>query len=399
MKKNLLIITHWFFPERVGGASRLTDLAKGLSKWYKVTVLCPPPSFPYGSFKRDNRLISKERMKNIKIVRLWTYQPQKNPNNIQRILNYILFPFLALFWCIFSGMKYDVIFTTTPTTFIGFCGFTIKTLYRKVWILDVRDPWLENAVKLNYIKKNTLIFNISNFVEKLNWTKPDMITFLSETLKENITSKYNKKINTMIFPHSINIKLFRLTKNKRKKEIVYTGNIGTGQSLEEFIIAMKYVDKKYKIKLKLIGEGENLNKLKLLAKNIKISDSIEFFGPVKRKKIPEIISSSLISIIPLKQNIGLDYAVPIKMLESMSCGTPFISTKMKEMEKIVKESKAGIVVNNEPKEIARAIIKLIKNSRLRRKMGKNGRKYIINNFVLEKNVKNLYKKINEINRT
>jgi hypothetical protein len=29
-------------------------------------------------------------------------------------------------------------------------------------------------------------------------------------------------------------------------------------------------------------------------------------------------------------------------------------------------------------------------------MGENGRKYIVNNFVLEKNVKKLYEKINEL---
>jgi glycosyltransferase involved in cell wall biosynthesis len=83
----------------------------------------------------------------------------------------------------------------------------------------------------------------------------------------------------------------------------------------------------------------------------------------------------------------------------MSCETPFISTKMKEMEKIAESSKAGIVVNNNPKDIAEAIIRLIKNSSLRRKMGKNGRKYVINNFVLEKNVKYLHDRINKINCT
>jgi glycosyltransferase involved in cell wall biosynthesis len=213
---------------------------------------------------------------------------------------------------------------------------------------------------------------------------------------QRITSKYSKKINAVVLPHAIDINFFKPIKGKRKNEIVYTGNIGTGQSLEEFITAMKYVINKHNVKFKLVGEGENVDKLKALAKNLGISNSIEFFGQVPREKMPEIISKSLISIVPLKQNYGLDYAIPIKLLESMACGTPFVGTKMKEMEKIAKESKAGIVVNNNPKEIANVIIKLLKNSNLRKKMGENGRKYIVNNFVLEKNVKKLYEKINEL---
>jgi glycosyltransferase involved in cell wall biosynthesis len=394
MKKELLLITHWFYPEKVGGASRLTDLAKGLSKYYNVTVLCPLPSFPYGSFKKDNRIISKEKMGNIKIVRLWTYQPQKEPNVIRRILNYTIFPFLALFWCAFNGIKYDVVFTTTPTTFVGLSGFVIKKLYKKIWVLDIRDPWLENAVNLGYIKRNTFTFKVASFIENLNWTKPDMLTFLSETLEELITRKYNRNIKTIVLPHSIDINFFKPLKAKRKKEIVYTGNIGTGQNLEVFIKAIKYT-KKYNVKLKLVGEGEKLEKLKVLAEKIGVSDSVEFSGAVPRNNMPEILSSSLMSIIPLKQEVGF-YSIPIKLLESMSCETPFISKKLREIEKIAKDSKSGIIVSNNPKEIANAVIKLMKNPKLIRKMGKNGRKYVIENFSLEKNIKKLYEKISEI---
>lgn len=399
MKKSLLVVSQFFMPEKIGGASRMWDLTNSLKKWFYITVLCPPPSFPYGDFKKVNKLYYKEKLNGIKVCRLWTYQPGKNPNKILRMLNYFVFSFLSFIWVFLKGWKYDIVFTTTPTTLVGLSGFAAKALYRKVWILDVRDPWLRNAVKLGYLKRNTVTFKLGVFIEKRNWSKPDMLTILSETLRNDITgfAKDTKK-EIFVFPHMIDTKFFKPMKIKKREQIIYAGNIGMGQSLEEFIKAVKIVLKKHKIKFKLVGGGENLENLKKLSNNLNISEFIEFSGSVPRKEIPKLISESLIGVIPLKQDIGLDYAVPIKLLECMSCGTPFISSKIYEIEKIAKKSKAGIVVDNDPEKIADVICKLLKNRRKLKTMGKNGRDFIIKNYSMENISNSLYDKIKAITK-
>jgi len=51
---------------------------------------------------------------------------------------------------------------------------------------------------------------------------------------------------------------------------------------------------------------------------------------------------------------------------------------------ILEENHAGILVEPEnPKELAKAIIKLLKDERLRRELGENGRKYVTKNHSWE----------------
>ena len=56
----------------------------------------------------------------------------------------------------------------------------------------------------------------------------------------------------------------------------------------------------------------------------------------------------------------------------------------KPLKNLLEESNAGIVVPPEnPQELADAIIKLLQNKELREKMGKNGRKYVVENHSWE----------------
>jgi len=76
---------------------------------------------------------------------------------------------------------------------------------------------------------------------------------------------------------------------------------------------------------------------------------------------------------------------PIKLLEYMFSGTVILhSTNV--VEDVVQVAKCGISVEAENSvQIADAILKLYKMSDVeRRKMGENGRKYVLENFTYEK---------------
>jgi len=70
---------------------------------------------------------------------------------------------------------------------------------------------------------------------------------------------------------------------------------------------------------------------------------------------------------------------PLKIYEYAACEKPIITSRLKGLD-FIDQINAGIIVKPENlEEIAKAIIELLKNPRLRSAMGKNGRQYVVKN--------------------
>jgi len=321
------------------------------------------------------------------IIRILTYQPRNlNPKFIERILYYLVFPIICclIVICLLAVKRIHYILTSTPPLTTILPGLLCRSFGLK-WILDVRDLWLYASIGLGYVKRDSLLFKLAQKFETISFIKSNIILINSPSIGDYIKIELPKHEWDKIFfvPFSVDTSLFKPMNSPRKKEIIiYVGNFGSAQSLETIIRAMPEVSKFFpKIKLILIGKGEEEIKLKKLRDKLDLKNVI-FMDPVPRSKIPELLSQALIGLVPLKDDKSLKYARPTKLYEYLSCGLPVIAYGSSlEVKRIIKESGAGIYVNgNNPTDIAKATITLISNPKLLKKMSYNARKYIVQNY-------------------
>jgi len=64
----------------------------------------------------------------------------------------------------------------------------------------------------------------------------------------------------------------------------------------------------------------------------------------------------------------------------MACGIPFLSCGKGEIVELAKKSGAGIIADNDPKSIAKAVMELLDNPDRLIKMGKLGIEYVKKNY-------------------
>ena len=148
----VLIISQHFPPEKSGNASRIFDMSSHLQKLgLDITVLAPHPCFPSGSFKRKWSISESREMNGIKVINLLAWQPNcQNPGFMGRIAYYLTFPLHTILWIFFNSRKFDVIITSAPPIFTGFGGIPAKLLFRKKWVMDVRDLWINASISLGF---------------------------------------------------------------------------------------------------------------------------------------------------------------------------------------------------------------------------------------------------------
>jgi glycosyltransferase involved in cell wall biosynthesis len=166
----------------------------------------------------------------------------------------------------------------------------------------------------------------------------------------------------------------------QKSLLVYCGVMSRSRKLDLLLEAFRNAMEITKdIKLLMIGDGDALEELKKTAATLKISEKIIFTGKIPHQEVVNYIGVGDIGISYIPINESYNYNPPLKTYEYLSCGLATIATNTESNKKIVKSGFNGILANDCPHEFGTAIVKLVKNKKMRRTIASNARKSIIKN--------------------
>ncbi len=378
-KNQILIITQHFPPENIANASRIYEMSKFLNKFgVNTTVFTPYPSFPKKTFKKRRKIRRSSEIEGVKVLNLWGWQNgSKDPGFISRVLYYLIFPLHASIWTLLYSKHYDLIITSNPPVFTAIPGLISKKLFKKRWIIDARDSWIDASISLGFLEKESTLEKIARKFEKVCYNNADLVGATTNVLAQRLSNIYDindKKI--ILIPNGADTEIFHRQSVSKKNQIIFLGNIGHAQDLEKYIQAMKNVTKMHDVKFLIVGDGERKEELEKMVQKLGLEDVIEFKGSVPREKVPELLSESLIGLAPMKKLKSLEYMVPVKVYEYMACELPFIASGNGEISELAHKSKAGIITNDSSDAISDAIITLLNNPQKLEEMGKNGREYV-----------------------
>lgn len=202
-------------------------------------------------------------------------------------------------------------------------------------------------------------------------TNQDDIDFILKHFRLNGKYKKNKIRHLINF---INTNLFKpLSITKKDKHILFIGNMHRGKNINNLVMAFKDLKD---FSLDIIGKGYDEEKLREIKENQKIN--INFLGLFPNNKIPEIINQYEIFILP-----SIYEGNPKVLLEAMSCGIACIGTNVHGINTILEHNENGYLCGTSVKAISEAILNLYNNEKLREQIGKNARKFILENCSLD----------------
>jgi 1,2-diacylglycerol 3-alpha-glucosyltransferase len=185
-----------------------------------------------------------------------------------------------------------------------------------------------------------------------------------------------------IVPNSINTDLFRpVTDQPAKiafkkhfnipgKSIVYMGRVSYEKSIDQVVKAFALMLKKSpELKLMIIGDGPEKEKLKKLADRIGALDNIIFTGFLHREKLVEALQANDLYLTASKSE-----NMPLSVLEAMATGLPIVTVKEKGLGEIVKENINGFFAQtDDPQDIAEKSLKLLSDNNLLKEFSENSR--------------------------
>lgn len=232
----------------------------------------------------------------------------------------------------------------------------------------------------NYIK--WIVKKISYVTAKYFYNKCDILLVPSKGTADTL-EKSGLKQKKIVVPLGTDTKTFtppeskgaaktKLGINADQLVVGYAGRVGNEKDLQTLYRAFGRINRKHNAVLLIAGQD-----LGGVTKKFKNNPKTRIFGTTG--EIVQFLQAMDIYVLP-----SLTETTSLSTMEAMSCGLPVITTNVGSIKEYVKDNFNGIIFENgNAYQLAKKLDYLLSNEHIRKTIGQNARRTIINRFTWE----------------
>jgi len=279
----------------------------------------------------------------------------------------------------FDPLNYDAdivhIHNDTPISMIA--GLRYVNKKGKPLIVTWHGDWIENYSSV--VRRIGVYLSNRYLVDKVLSKARVIITPSKYYVEESrFLKKYKEKL--IEIPNGIDLEEFNIPYSKcecrkrlkldlEKNVVLFVGALYPLKGPHILLYAIQNIVKRRSDVIFLFLGGGDIKKYESLAEKLEIQRFVRFYGYMRRN-LPLYFKAADIFVLPsLSEIFGL------VILEAMACGTPVVASKVGGIPSVVRDGEDGLLVPpNNPEKLADAIIYLLENEDVRKKLGENARK-------------------------
>ena len=284
----VLLVTTNYWPEPTGIAVYTTDLAESLTATgHQVTALTSMPHYPWWKIPTEFSYLGegKSSHNGVSVIRANHLVPPKMNAVLRMCFE------TSLWWNLRRVSKrllsndFDVVLACIPTVAAGIVGKGIARFHRIPFGLIVQD--LSGAgAKQSGLRGGAIVSKLAHFIEGQALFGANKLVVVSPAMKELLVglgvpeSRVTQIVNYSarhISSIDKGLARSRFGWSVDNFIVIHTGNMGTKQNLENVVRAANALSADSKIKIYLVGHGNQESKLKVLCgskKNIAVLPAV-----------------------------------------------------------------------------------------------------------------------------
>ncbi len=383
----ILVVTLLYMPDGGPSAPLYGMLCEELAqRGHEVSVIAAVPHYPTGTVPAQFRgkWIQTSDEHGVRVIRIRVPSVQRADLK-KRAVQFIGFQLGASLAALMQD--YEVLLFGNPALEVWLPFTLLSVLRRKPAVFSVHDVYPDVGVGLGIFRGKSIV-SVVGYLERFCLSRSNRVRILSESFVRPLRSlgvsddkmvlvydwvdtdliKPLPKDNTFALEHQL-VNHF---------VVLYAGNIGLSQGLEQVLAAAESLQDHKEIKFVLVGDGAGRKALmaQAIERNL---ENVQFLPLQPRHRLPEVLATADVSLITLKKGIGAA-SLPSKSFSILASGRPILASvdEGSDTWNLVKRSQAGVCVPPEdPGAMARAIVDLKNDARLRKDFGKKGRDYAL----------------------
>ncbi|WP_299167684.1 glycosyltransferase [uncultured Arthrobacter sp.] len=255
---------------------------------------------------------------------------------------------------------------------------------------EVRGLWeiTESSTRAGFATTDR--FLQARTLETLVAANADVVFAINEQVREELVARGVALESIELLPNAVDPDQFsplpphletfkRLGLKKEQFVVGYAGSMVHYEGLDVLLRAMCHLSDTAAIRVVLVGDGAAASELKQLARDLGVSDKVDFVGRVAAERIPEYISCFDAVICPRRSLEVTNMVTPLKPLEAMAAGRPVIASDLPPLRALVGDSGArGFLFSpDDPESLAKCILHVAENEELSSTAARRARKWIV----------------------
>jgi len=381
------VVTLLYMPDGGPSAPLYGMLCEELAqRGHQVSVIAAVPHYLSGTVPSQFRgkWIQPSYEHGVRVIRIRVPSVQRTDLK-KRAVQFIGFQLGAML----AGLRqdYDVLLISNPALEVWLPFILLSVLRCKPAVFSVHDVYPDVGVSLG-IFRSKLIVSVVGYLERFCLDRSSKVRILSESFIKPLRSLgvtddkmelvYDWVDTDLIKPLPKDNNFAREHQLVNHFVVLYAGNIGLSQGLEQVLAVAELLQDQEEIKFVLVGDGAGRAPLMTEASRLNLGN-VRFLPFQPRNRLPEVLATADVSLVTLKKGVGAA-SLPSKSFSILASGRPILASvdEGSDTWNLVKRSQAGICVPPEdPGAIARAILELKNDERLRNNFGKKGRDYAL----------------------
>jgi glycosyltransferase involved in cell wall biosynthesis len=169
--------------------------------------------------------------------------------------------------------------------------------------------------------------------------------------------------------------------------LLFVGRLAEKKGLTYLVSAMASVVKTYPdCKLVIVGDGPEKSALVRQSRQFGLLKNIVFAGSVPNSKLPSFYKAADVFVLPsIIARSGDTEGLGVVLLEAIASETPVVASNVGGIPDIVIDRKTGLLVRQKsPEELSSAILSLLKNKKLQKKLSASARSHVSKNYSWKK---------------
>jgi glycosyltransferase involved in cell wall biosynthesis len=274
---------------------------------------------------------------------------------------------------------YAVIDVNTLPDFLVFAPVLAAWMGAKI-VLDMHEITPEFYMSKYGITRDSWVVRLLTYLERISFNFADQVVTINEPIQDLLIERGLPRSKSTVVMNAADESRFDrrteepLTIPANKFVMIYHGTLtpiyGLDIAIEAFAMAHQEMPN---AEIWILGSGTEAGALAGLAEQRGLTSKVKMIGQVPPADIPGWLNNADVGILPIRQDVFLDFAFPNKLPEFVIAGKAVIISRLKGIRHYFSEEALAFFEPNDPADLAKQMVRVYRDRQLRARLVVNAR--------------------------